>query len=104
MLMFSVKEQQLLEKFSLLLTSMQYIHIDCHRLNYGILCMYLFRVAGTVKNILFSRAIYLAARAWLYQWLQPHEYALWNIKIFAYLKGGEQKSIEYVYVMDYQLR
>lgn len=81
MLMFSVKEQQLLQylKFLLQLTPMQYIRIAYHRLNYGILCMYLFRVDGTVNNILFARAMYLAARAWLYQWLLPHVYALWNI-------------------------
>lgn len=65
MLMFSVKEQQLLQylKFLLQLTPMQYIRIAYHRLSYGILCMYLFRVDGTVNNILFARAIYLAARA-----------------------------------------
>lgn len=37
-LMFSVKEQQLTQylKLLLVLTPMQYIHIVCHRLNYGI--------------------------------------------------------------------
>lgn len=70
MLMFCAEEQQLSQrlKLFLVLTPVQYIHIACHRLNYGVWGMDLLRIDGTVNNIFFfPRSIYLAAGALLHQ-------------------------------------